>query len=95
MIDSSLQGRTLNHNVGAGVIVSNHSLVLQGVGRRTAGNYTCVGFNTEGDGESLPFHLNVMCKYPLYHKTNIKVLKKNAESVKKPIKIRSRKKSVN
>ncbi|XP_035449485.1 hemicentin-2 isoform X1 [Spodoptera frugiperda] len=53
-------GKTLLHNVGQGVIISNQSLVLQGVGRRTAGNYTCVGFNAEGDGESKPFTLNVL-----------------------------------
>ncbi|KAL0269902.1 UNVERIFIED_CONTAM: hypothetical protein PYX00_007485 [Menopon gallinae] len=53
-------GRPLNHNVGHGVIISNQSLVLQGVSRSSAGNYSCVGFNTEGDGESLPFYLNVL-----------------------------------
>ncbi|XP_044574365.1 neural cell adhesion molecule 2-like isoform X1 [Cotesia glomerata] len=52
--------RTLQHNTTLGIIISNQSLVLQGVERRSAGNYTCVGFNTEGDGESKPFHLNVM-----------------------------------
>ncbi|CAG9789134.1 unnamed protein product [Diatraea saccharalis] len=52
--------KTLLHNVGQGVIISNQSLVLQGVGRRTAGNYTCVGFNAEGDGESKPFSLDVL-----------------------------------
>nr|CAD7259716.1 unnamed protein product [Timema shepardi] len=53
-------GKSLNHNVGQGVIISNQSLVLQGVSRASAGNYTCVGYNTEGDGESSPFYLNVM-----------------------------------
>ncbi|CAH2265175.1 jg16831 [Pararge aegeria aegeria] len=53
-------GKTLHHNVGQGIIISNQSLVLQGVGRRTAGNYTCVGFNAEGDGESKPFSLDVL-----------------------------------
>lgn len=53
-------GRLLNHNVGQGIIISNQSLVLQGVSRSSAGNYTCVGFNTEGDGESNAFYLNVM-----------------------------------
>lgn len=59
----SLQGKLLNINVGAGIIISNQSLVLQGVSRATAGNYTCVGYNTEGDGESNAFYLNVMCKF--------------------------------
>lgn len=58
----SLQGRTLHHNISQGVIISNHSLVLQGVSRATAGNYSCVGFNSEGDGISPPFTLNVLCK---------------------------------
>lgn len=57
----------LPQNVSKGVIISNHSLVLQGVSRTTAGNYSCVGFNSEGDGTSPPFELNVMCKYfPIY-----------------------------
>ncbi|KAF7998196.1 hypothetical protein HCN44_009594 [Aphidius gifuensis] len=50
----------LGHNIHRGIIISNQSLVLQGVERSSAGNYTCVGFNIEGDGESLPFNLNVM-----------------------------------
>ncbi|XP_050354326.1 hemicentin-2 [Nymphalis io] len=53
-------GKTLHHNVGQGIIISNQSLVLQGVGRKTAGNYTCVGFNAEGDGESKAFSLDVL-----------------------------------
>ncbi|XP_047519195.1 hemicentin-2-like isoform X2 [Pieris napi] len=53
-------GKTLSHNVGQGIIISNQSLVLQGVGRNTAGNYTCVGFNAEGDGESKPLTLDVL-----------------------------------
>lgn len=55
------QGKTLHHNITQGIIISNQSLVLQGVDRKSAGNYTCVGYNTEGDGESSPFYLNVMC----------------------------------
>ncbi|KAG4065909.1 hypothetical protein HA402_000356 [Bradysia odoriphaga] len=53
-------GRMLPHNISQGVIISNHSLVLQGVSRATAGNYSCVGFNAEGDGISPPFTLNVL-----------------------------------
>ncbi|CRK89491.1 CLUMA_CG003227, isoform A [Clunio marinus] len=53
-------GRMLPHNISQGVIISNISLVLQSVSRTTAGNYSCVGYNAEGDGESLPFELNVM-----------------------------------
>lgn len=62
VVSPSVQGRTLHHNISQGVIISNHSLVLQGVSRATAGNYSCVGFNSEGDGISPPFTLNVLCK---------------------------------
>ncbi|KAH8280897.1 hypothetical protein KR054_003592 [Drosophila jambulina] len=50
----------LSHNISQGVIISNHSLVLQGVTRATAGNYSCVGFNAEGEGISAPFALNIL-----------------------------------
>ncbi|EDV93890.1 hemicentin-2 [Drosophila grimshawi] len=50
----------LLHNISQGVIISNHSLVLQGVTKVTAGNYTCVGFNAEGEGISEPFNLNIL-----------------------------------
>lgn len=53
----------LPHNISQGVIISNHSLVLQGVSRATAGNYSCVGYNAEGDGISPAFKLNVLCKF--------------------------------
>ncbi|CAD7091434.1 unnamed protein product [Hermetia illucens] len=53
-------GRPLPHNISQGVIISNHSLVLQGVSRSTAGNYSCVGYNAEGDGISPPFKLNIL-----------------------------------
>ncbi|XP_030379920.1 hemicentin-2 [Scaptodrosophila lebanonensis] len=50
----------LPHNISQGVIISNHSLVLQGVTRSTAGNYSCVGFNAEGEGISSAFPLNIL-----------------------------------
>ncbi|KAK6638617.1 hypothetical protein RUM43_006884 [Polyplax serrata] len=52
--------RQLHHNIGQGIIISNQSLVLQGVSRSSAGNYSCVGFNSEGDSESNLFHLNIL-----------------------------------
>lgn len=61
-LSSLLQGYLLAHNQQQGVIISNHSLVIQGVSRTTAGNYSCVGFNAEGQGNSPPFQLNVLCK---------------------------------
>lgn len=63
-----LQGKQLNHNISGGVIIANQSLVLQGVSRASAGNYTCVGFNQEGEGVSNSFYLNVMCMYCRYLK---------------------------
>lgn len=59
------QEQPLSHNISLGVIISNHSLVLQGVTRATAGNYSCVGFNAEGEGISAPFALNILCKFAL------------------------------
>ncbi|CAH1186722.1 unnamed protein product [Phyllotreta striolata] len=59
-VDWRHNGKLLNINVNAGIIITNQSLVLQGVSRATAGNYTCLGHNTEGDGESAPFYLNVL-----------------------------------
>ncbi|KDR21492.1 hypothetical protein L798_04051, partial [Zootermopsis nevadensis] len=53
-------GHEIHHNVTAGVILSDHSLVLQGVTRLTAGDYTCLAANTEGKGTSNPVILRVM-----------------------------------
>lgn len=53
-------GHEIHHNVTAGIILSDHSLVLQGVTRHTAGDYTCLAANTEGKGTSNPSTLRVM-----------------------------------
>lgn len=37
----------LSHNISNGVIISNHSLVLQGVSRQTAGNVNTTLFRNE------------------------------------------------
>ncbi|KAK8719492.1 hypothetical protein OTU49_014006, partial [Cherax quadricarinatus] len=52
-------GRQLQHNITAGVIVSNQSLVLQRVTRRHGGSYTCSASNIEGDGFSKPITLDI------------------------------------
>lgn len=57
------QGNVLHHSITQGIIISNQSLVLQRVGRKNSGNYTCVGYNKEGKGDSSVFYLNVMCKF--------------------------------
>ena len=57
-----LQENPLVHDVQAGVIISNQSLVLQDVKRDSSGIYTCVAHNIEGDGVSNPMTLNVRCE---------------------------------
>ncbi|KAK7079664.1 hypothetical protein SK128_026615 [Halocaridina rubra] len=53
------EGTELYHNVSAGIIISNQSLVLQRVARTASGNYYCVASNIEGDGHSNPILLKV------------------------------------
>ncbi|KAK7080333.1 hypothetical protein SK128_019382 [Halocaridina rubra] len=43
------EGHELRHNVSAGIIISNQSLVLQKIARMASGNYYCVASNIEGD----------------------------------------------
>ena len=57
-----MQGNKVQHNVSAGVIISNQTLVLQKLTRKQAGNYTCIGSNTEGDGESQSLDLLIRCE---------------------------------
>ncbi|XP_058467805.1 titin [Malaya genurostris] len=54
-------GNELHHNVTAGVILSDHSLALQGVSRILAGDYTCMAANTEGRGTSN--HVTLRVRY--------------------------------
>ncbi|KAK7862971.1 hypothetical protein R5R35_002031 [Gryllus longicercus] len=55
-------GRIVQHNPKAGVLLINHDLALQGVRREQAGNYSCFASNVEGDGESNAVPLRVMYK---------------------------------
>lgn len=55
------QSERLEHNITAGVIVSNQSLVLQQVVRAQAGRYSCQATNTMGLGSSNSLRLDVKC----------------------------------
>ncbi|XP_063706128.1 uncharacterized protein LOC134835187 [Culicoides brevitarsis] len=52
-------GTELHHNITAGIILSDQSLVLQNVVRQQAGDYTCLAVNNEGRGTSNPVTLRV------------------------------------
>ncbi|XP_045130450.1 nephrin-like isoform X1 [Portunus trituberculatus] len=49
----------LHHEIEVGVIISNMSLVLQGVRREQAGRYSCHAHNEVGDAGSPPLRLDV------------------------------------
>ena len=56
-----VQDKKLLHNISAGVITTNQSLVLQRLNRHSACRYRCVAINREGDTESEIFPLDVKC----------------------------------
>lgn len=56
-----MQGKAVQQNSSAGVIMSNQSLVLQRIDRHAAGIYTCLATNVEGQGESNTLALPVKC----------------------------------
>lgn len=45
-----------------GILIANHSLVLQKVRRRHRGFYHCVARNSVGSSKSGPFFLRVQCE---------------------------------
>ena len=59
-----IQGLEIYPRPGDGKIISNQSLVIQKVSKEDAGNYTCQAFNVEGQMESQPQLLDIMCKCP-------------------------------
>lgn len=60
------QEEELHYNVTAGIVLSDHSLVLQSITRESAGRYICMAFNVEGRASSNVVNLEVMCKYVFY-----------------------------
>ncbi|KOX78913.1 Cell adhesion molecule 4 [Melipona quadrifasciata] len=50
----------LHYNVTAGIVLSDHSLVLQSITRESAGRYTCMAVNVEGRASSNVVNLEVM-----------------------------------
>ncbi|XP_049305880.1 hemicentin-2-like isoform X2 [Bactrocera dorsalis] len=59
-VDWRHNGYVLPTNISQGVIISNHSLVLQGVNKASGGNFSCIGYNTEGEGQSPVFNLDIL-----------------------------------
>lgn len=59
----------LHYNVTAGIVLSDHSLVLQSITRESAGRYSCTAVNVEGRATSNVVDLEVMfapvCKHVL------------------------------
>nr|XP_031831154.1 hemicentin-1-like isoform X2 [Nomia melanderi] len=53
-------GKELKNNATAGIVLSDYSLVLQGITRYSAGDYTCLAANSEGRTESNPVKLQIM-----------------------------------
>ena len=60
--DFLFQDKQLNHNTAEGVILTNRSLVLQGIDRTRSGGYTCQAVNAVGGGQSQVIALDVKCK---------------------------------
>ncbi|XP_076758356.1 nephrin isoform X2 [Xylocopa sonorina] len=50
----------LRYNVTAGIVLSDHSLVLQSITRDSAGRYTCTAVNVEGRASSNAVNLEIM-----------------------------------
>ena len=65
VIVASGQGVLLSHNISAGVILSNVSLVLRAVTNARAGLYTCTAINSRGESTSEPLSLRIQCKYSI------------------------------
>ena len=65
-----LQGKELKNNATAGIVLSDHSLVLQRITRYSAGDYTCLVANSEGKTASNPVTLQIMCEFMYFDFSN-------------------------
>ena len=59
----SFQGNVLQQNARDGVIMSNMSLVLQGLTRHQSGHYVCRVANSEGEDVSNPIQLSILREF--------------------------------
>lgn len=57
---------------GVRVLAEGKNLVLQGIRRQHAGNYTCTAYNLEGEDTSNVVNVRVMCKSYALQSTNTK-----------------------
>ncbi|XP_026315203.1 hemicentin-1-like [Hyposmocoma kahamanoa] len=53
----------IHHNASAGIILSDQSLVIQGVTRTSAGDYSCHAYNNEGSAPSNSVSLQIRFKH--------------------------------
>ena len=60
---SFYQNLSIVQDLDKGILISDTSLVLQKVKRTQSGNYTCVASNLEGDAESNPLNVQIMCEF--------------------------------
>lgn len=63
MLLNFFQDKELKNNATAGIVLSDHSLVLQSLSRTSAGEYKCLAANSEGKIASNTVKLQVMCKF--------------------------------
>ncbi|XP_054257886.1 nephrin-like [Macrosteles quadrilineatus] len=52
-------GKPVTNNASAGLLITNHTLVLQAVRREGSGVYECSATNIEGETKSPPYNLNI------------------------------------
>jgi len=63
-------GAEVSRNTTAGVVFSDHSLILRNITKDAAGEYSCLAANSQGKGFSNFVNLSVRCKYRGMHSFN-------------------------